>query len=105
MKITNLYTAAGFGDVSHKSLLVHESPYFKVLNFNFRPGQGLPVHSHDLEGQVSIVVLEGEGEFRARDDARLPARKGDVLVCDIAEPHGVIATSEMRVLVTIAPPI
>jgi quercetin dioxygenase-like cupin family protein len=105
VKITNLYDAAGFGDVSHKSLLVHDSPYFKILNFNFRPGQGLPVHSHDLEGQVSIVVLQGEGEFRARDDARQPARAGDVLVCDIAEPHGIIASTPMRVLVTIAPPI
>lgn len=105
MKITNLYDAAGFGDVSHKSLLVHDSPYFKILNFNFQPGQGLPVHSHDLEGQVSIVVLQGEGEFRARDDARQPARAGDVLVCDIAEPHGIIASTPMRVLVTIAPPI
>jgi hypothetical protein len=28
-----------------------------------------------------------------------------VLICDIAEPHGVRADTDMRVLVTIAPPI
>jgi hypothetical protein len=28
-----------------------------------------------------------------------------VLVCDIAEPHGLKAKSELRALVTIAPPI
>jgi hypothetical protein len=28
-----------------------------------------------------------------------------VLICDIAEPHGLRAKSELRALVTIAPPI
>jgi quercetin dioxygenase-like cupin family protein len=85
-------------------LLVHDSPYFKILNFNFKAGQELPVHSHDIEGQVSIVVLEGEGEFLGKGTL-LPAEKGDVLVSEISEPHGIRATSDMRVLVTIAPPI
>ena len=35
----------------------------------------------------------------------MPANAGDVLVSEIAEPHGVKATTDMRVLVTIAPPI
>jgi quercetin dioxygenase-like cupin family protein len=41
----------------------------------------------------------------AADGATMPARPGDVLVSEIAEPHGVQATTDMRVLVTIAPPI
>ena len=105
MKKINIYEENGFSDKGFKNLLVHDSPYFKILNFNFKTGQELPVHSHEIEGQVSIAVLEGEGEFLGQDDKALPARAGDVLISEIAEPHGVRAKSDMRVLVTIAPPI
>ena len=76
-----------------------------MINFNFKAGQELPIHSHDIDGQLSIVVLEGQGEFLGKNDATLPAAPGDVLISDISEPHGVRAISDMRVLVTIAPPI
>ena len=105
MRRINLYDSGGFEDAAIKRVLVHDSPYFKIINFNFRPGQELPIHSHDIEGQVSIVILEGVGEFLGKEGATLPARTGDVLVCDIAEPHGLKAKSELRALVTIAPPI
>lgn len=105
MKRVELYKEGRFAEKAFTRLLVHDSPYFKILNFNFKPGQELPVHSHDIEGQVSIAVLEGEGEFLGEDNTVLPAAAGDVLVSDIAEPHGVRAKSAMRVLVTIAPPI
>ncbi|MCL6622452.1 MAG: cupin domain-containing protein [Syntrophobacterales bacterium] len=105
MKKINLYEAQDFSDTAFKRLLVHDSPYFKIINFNFRAGQELPIHSHNVEGQLSLVVLEGEGEFLGKDGARLPARAGDVLVCDIAEPHGLRAATDLRLLVTIAPPI
>ena len=105
MKKIQLYKESDFSDLSMKRFLVHDSPYFKILNFNFKSGQELPVHSHEVEGQVSIVILEGKGEFLGKEGARLPAQAGDVLISDISEPHGVRATSDMRVLVTIAPPI
>ena len=105
MKQLNLYAENDFSDKAFKKLLVHESPYFKILNFNFKPGQELPVHSHDIEGQLSLVVLEGEGEFLCEGDATLPARPGDVVISDIAEPHGLRAKTNLRLLVTIAPPI
>jgi quercetin dioxygenase-like cupin family protein len=105
MKKSNLYEENSFDDKGMKKFLVHDSPYFKILNFNFRAGQELPVHSHDVEGQLSITVLEGEGEFLAENGESIPARTGDVLVSDISEPHGIRASKDMRVLVTIAPPI
>jgi quercetin dioxygenase-like cupin family protein len=105
MKKINLYEASGFSEASMKRFLVHDSPYFKILNFNFKAGQELPVHSHDIEGQLSIVVIEGEGEFLGQDQADMFAQPGDVLISDISEPHGVRAKSDMRILVTIAPPI
>jgi len=105
MKKVNLFQANDFGDLSLKRLLVHESPYFKILNFNFKAGQFLPVHSHEIEGQVCLVVLEGSGKFLGKDQSEVPAEKGDVLVCDISEPHGLAADTDLRLLVTIAPPI
>ncbi len=105
MKKVSLYEENDFSDLSMKRFLAHDSPYFKILNFNFKAGQELPIHSHDVEGQLSIVVLEGEGEFLGKDGAVIPAHTGDVLISDISEPHGVRAKSEMRVVVTIAPPI
>ncbi|MEJ5348176.1 MAG: cupin domain-containing protein [Desulfosoma sp.] len=105
MKQINLFKANDFSEKGMKRLLVHDSPYFKILNFNFLPGQGLPLHAHDIEGQVSLLILEGEGEFLAGEGRNLPVMAGDMLICDIAEPHGVQARTPMRVLVTIAPPI
>lgn len=95
----------GFSEKRAKNFLVHGSPYFKIINFNFKAGQELPIHSHDIDGQVSIAVLEGKGEFLGAQDLKLDAGTGDVLVSDIREPHGIRAISDMRVLVTIAPPI
>jgi quercetin dioxygenase-like cupin family protein len=105
LKKIDLFKESGFDDNAMKKYLVHDSPYFKVINFNFRPGQELPVHSHDIEGQLSIVVLEGNGEFLGKDGKTFPANTGDVLISDISEPHGIRAINGMRVLVTIAPPI
>jgi quercetin dioxygenase-like cupin family protein len=105
MKTVRLYEEGRFNDVHMERLLVHDSPYFKILNFNFKAGQELPVHSHDMDGQVSIAVLEGEGAFLGKEGSALPAKPGNVLVCEIREPHGLRARTDMRVLVTIAPPI
>ncbi len=104
MKLVPLFEKNGFKDKGFSPLFAHESENFKIINFNFKAGQELPVHSHDVEGELSIVVLSGEGEFLGKD-AALPAKAGDLLVCPIAVPHGIRAKTDMRVLVTIAPPI
>jgi quercetin dioxygenase-like cupin family protein len=65
----------------------------------------LAVHSHDSEGQLSLVILEGAGEFLGKDGASVPGKTGDVVISEIAEPHGFRATTHVRLLVTIAPPI
>ena len=105
LKKIELFKEAGFKENAMNNFLVHDSAYFKIINFNFKAGQELPIHSHEIEGQLCIAVLEGSGEFLGKDDAVLPAEHGDVLISDIAEPHGIRATTDMRVLVTIAPPI
>ena len=85
--------------------LVEDSSYFKIINFNLSAGHTFPVHSHDVDGQLSIQVVEGTGAFLGADDAAIPAKQGDILISEIREPHGVRAETDMRIVVTIAPPI
>ena len=54
---------------------------------------------------LSIQVVEGKGYFLGEGDAKIPAEKGDILISEIREPHGVKAETNMRIVVTIAPPI
>lgn len=94
-----------FNPLGMKSIVLHDSEHFKILNFNLIKGALFPIHSHELDGQLSILVIEGEGEFLADDNVVLPAKVGSMLISDISEPHGVRAISDMRIVVTIAPPI
>lgn len=106
MKIIKLDNTNEFSSgVMRRFFLVEDSPNFKIINFNLDAGVTFPVHSHDLDGELSIQVLEGEGYFLGEGQAELPARKGDILISQIREPHGVRAETPMRILVTIAPPI
>lgn len=105
LKKIEVFKENDFSTNAFQNFLVHESPYMKVINFNFKAGQQLPIHSHDIEGQLSIAVLSGTGRFLGDDGKTLDANPGDVLIADISEPHGIEATEDMRVLVTIAPPI
>ncbi len=106
MKILQLESTREFSANAMKSFfLVEDSPNFKLINFNLDAGVTFPVHSHDLDGELCIQVLEGEGFFLGADDIKLPAKAGDILVAKIREPHGVKATTRMRLLVTITPPI
>ncbi len=98
---TNEFTA----EAMKRFFLVEDSPYFKIINFNLDAGVTFPVHSHDLDGELSIQVLDGNGFFLGENGTELPARAGDILISKIREPHGVRAVDRMRILVTIAPPI
>lgn len=106
MKILKLENTNDFTPGAMKRFfLLEDSPDFKIVNFNLDEGVTFPVHSHDLDGQLSIQVLEGEGHFLGEDESEIPATKGDILISQIREPHGVRAKTKMRILVTIAPPI
>ncbi len=104
MKKISLSESREFNPKHFSRFLLHDSPWFRVLNFNLAAGQIFPVHSHPSEGQLTIHVVEGEGAFLAENDAEIPAVTGDILVSEINEPHGVKASTDMRVVVTIAPP-
>ena len=105
MKKIELDQTREFNPLGMKSIVLHDSEHFKILNFNLMGGSIFPIHSHDLDGQLSILVIEGEGAFLADNEETISAKTGDMLVCDIREPHGVRADVDMRIVVTIAPPI
>lgn len=106
MKVIDLATTNEFAPgIMKRFFLVENSEHFKIINFNLDEGVTFPVHSHDIDGELSILVLEGEGLFLGAEDAEIPAKQGDLLISEIREPHGVRAISKMRILVTIAPPI
>lgn len=106
MKVVKLDDTNEFASGAMKRFfLVQDSPYFKIINFNLEAGVTFPVHSHDLDGDLSIQVLEGNGFFIGEDHMEIAAEKGDILISQIREPHGVRAQTDMRILVTIAPPI
>ena len=86
-------------------ILVEKSEFFKIINFNLEAGVIFPVHSHDLDSELSIQVVDGNGYFLGEGDTKIPAEKGDILISEIREPHGVEAETNMRIVVTIAPPI
>ncbi len=106
MKIINLENTNEFTPGAMKRFfLVEDSPSFKIINFNLDSGVTFPVHSHDLDGELSIQVLEGEGYFLGEGETEMPAEQGSILISQIREPHGVRAKTRMRILVTIAPAI
>jgi quercetin dioxygenase-like cupin family protein len=105
MKKLALADSREFNSLGMKSIVLHDSEHFKILNFNLKGGHIFPIHSHDLDGQLSILVIEGEGAFLGDNNATIPAKTGDMLISDIREPHGVRADTDMRIVVTIAPPI
>ncbi len=105
MKKIDLGQKREFSPLGMKSIVLHDSEHFKILNFNIKAGAIFPVHSHDLDGQLSILVIEGKGEFLADNNETIPAKTGDMLVADIRESHGVKADTDMRIVVHIAPPI
>jgi len=81
--------------------LVFDSPNMRVLNFNFEPGQELPVHSHQNDSEVALLILEGEGVFTGAQE--MPARAGDLQIMPVTQPHGLKAKTRLRLLVIIAP--
>ncbi|GBE55408.1 MAG TPA: cupin domain-containing protein [Euryarchaeota archaeon] len=104
MQIINLDEYAQFREDRYNLRLLHDSPGWRIINFNFEAGQELPVHSHDVESEVMILVLAGEGYFTG-GESEVEVRPGSMLISKVSEPHGIKATTRMRVLVAIAPPI
>ncbi len=104
MEVHQLAERARYQPKAPYNDVIHDMYTFRMILFNFEPGQELPVHHHPADSEVAIQVLEGEGAFTGAEQ-EIPARPGSLLICKVSEPHGVRAKTRMRVLVTIAPRI
>jgi quercetin dioxygenase-like cupin family protein len=101
MKFIDLKEFTQFNpDHLHRELL-YDAPNLRVLSFNFEPGQELPVHSHEIDSEVTLLVLEGEGEFTGVHP--MSAAAGTMQIMPVNEPHGLRAKTRLRLLVFIAP--
>lgn len=101
MKFIDLNQVEKFAADKPYRELLYDSPNLRVLAFNFEPGQELPVHSHPADSDVTLMILEGEGEFTGANP--MPARPGQLQIMPVAEPHGLKAHTRLRLLVLIAP--
>jgi quercetin dioxygenase-like cupin family protein len=101
MKLINLQELTNFDPNKPHRELLYDSPNLRVLSFNFEPGQELPVHCHEADADVTLMVLEGEGEFLGTH--AMPARAGMTLIMPVCDPHGLKAATRLRLLVFIAP--
>lgn len=76
MRKVNFYEQNDFNEKSFNQFF---DPLFSLLQdpeFQLQGAHELPVHSHDLEGQVNPVVIEGEGKFLSKGwKYRFPRRQ------------------------------
>ena len=61
MQVTDLNQSNVFDPKGMRKFLIHDSAWFRIINFNIPAGKVFAVHSHDLDGQLSIQILSGEG--------------------------------------------
>ncbi len=101
MKFIDLQKVDKFTSDKPYRELLYDSPNLRVLAFNFEPGQELPVHSHPADSDVTLMILEGEGQFTGAH--AMPARAGQMQIMPVGETHGLKAHTRLRLLVFIAP--
>jgi len=104
LKLYDLEAMRNFSAMRLSTSIVHDSFAWRVLTFNFEAGQELPVHSHPTDSEVALLVMEGEGMLTGGAE-EIPLKAGSLAVSPVSEPHGIRATTRMRVLVIIAPPL
>ena len=102
MKLFNLSETLKFSSDKPYRDLLFDSPNVRILAFNFEPGQEMPVHSHNADSDVCLLLLEGEGVLIGGHQ-EIQASAGSLQVMPVTEPHGFRATTRARLLVLITP--
>ncbi|MFZ5453976.1 MAG: cupin domain-containing protein [Thermodesulfobacteriota bacterium] len=102
MKLFNLSAAPKFSSDKPYRQLLFDSPNLRILSFNFEPGQEMPVHAHNADSDVCLLLLEGDGVLLGGPQ-EIPADPGVLQIMPVTEPHGFRALTRVRLLVFIAP--
>lgn len=103
MKTIQLPELAQFSRTTPLRKVLHDSPHLRIISLNFEPGQEMPVHGHHADGDVAILVLDGEGFFMG-EDIDVPIQAGTLQIMPVSDPHGIRARTRLRLLIIIAPP-
>ncbi len=82
--------------------VIHDSSDARLVVFRIRPGQQVPPHHN--ASTVMIQVLEGSGTISGAHGVERACAKGDIVIYEPGEQHGMKADKEeFLLLATIAP--
>jgi quercetin dioxygenase-like cupin family protein len=82
--------------------VIHDSPDARLVVFRIGPGQQVPPHRN--ASTVMIQVLDGSGTISGAHGVEQACAKGDIVVYEPGEQHGMQADKEeLLLLATIAP--
>jgi len=100
MEYLNLMEGIKFNDSHPIAQPIHVDKNGRLLQFALMPGQELKEHSSP-SSPVYLLVLKGEGVFKAEDNSQAVAGPGSILIYDVNEKHSVKAGDEELVFVAI----
>jgi quercetin dioxygenase-like cupin family protein len=102
MQRTNLFDTPRQWDGMPDNGSIYDSPSLKILTCRIDPGQSLLMRSDEMRGKVSLVVIEGYGEWVVDEAGRHLIQAGDIVISEFSESHRLLALTDLRLLVTIA---
>lgn len=73
--------------------ILYETPNTVGTVWCMKPGQSLPIHSHDCADDIWIVI-EGKADFYPECSERVTIKAGDIVVARAGEKHGMTNTSD-----------
>ena len=96
MHIPNLLGQAEFSDAGPNKKVLYETPELTSILISLKGGQEIPAHT--LSSEVIMHVISGEGSFYTGSGTS-EVKEGSLVVCGPNEPHGIVAKTNMVVLV------
>lgn len=73
--------------------ILYETPNTVGAVWCMKPGQSLPIHSHDCADDIWIVI-EGKADFYPECGEKVTIKAGDIVVARAGEKHGMTNTSD-----------
>lgn len=96
MHIPDITSLAEFSDKGPNKKVLYETPVLTSILVSLKGGQEIPAHT--LKAEVIMHVVTGEGSFHTVSGAQA-VKEGALVVCAPNEPHGIMAKTDMVVLV------
>lgn len=82
-----------FRDEAATKRILYETPNTVGAVWCMKPGQCLPIHSHECADDIWIVI-EGMADFYPECGKKVTIKAGDIVVARAGEKHGMTNTSD-----------